>query len=695
MKRWANSPLFSVVLLIALLQGCATSTPKPAPTLTPTITPTATPVPLPPLHGLAYSPYRDCQSPDTPNQPTIEDIRQDLQIISGMANGIRTYSSTGINAEIPALASQMGLRVSAGAELGRDRAANELEIQGLIDIADHVKLESVIVGNEVLLRGDLTEDELLQYIERVKNAVNVPVTTAEIGGVLLSHSRVMAAVDYEMVHLYPFWEGKPVENAAQLVVNEYHDIQNRANGKRVVIGETGWPSAGPAIGAAVPGPENQRRFAQEFLTLARAENVEFYYFSAFDEMWKTEGGVGSYWGLLYADRTFKSDVQNLMVSYNVTPQPLTDGGEGSQSTPQVTPQGNEPGSGDFYVYSNFGNPQNHYAPGGWMGDLPTIGLNTCSTDGQKWPESAIQVTYTPGQDDQNGWTGIYWLQPDGNWGTIPNAGFDLTNYKQLVFQARAEIPGTQIKFFVGGVSKDTDGNPLPYPSSVSAPIFAQEADPADGFVNLTDSWQEYHIDLTNADLGKVIDGFGLAAERARTPDGAIFYMDNIRFVAAEPALGIVPPIHIYTGKSLRSGLDMGVDSSEHFNNWVKDLNGQMKANFPAGQSWGVVFITVGDPAQLGFRSAIDLSQYRTLSVEMRGELGGETVYIGIKDKYQPDNGSEIKLPVRLSADWRSYTFDLQEFRRVDLSAVYIPIEFVFENFVSAKTIYFRNIQYLP
>ena len=710
MKHQAMYRFISGILLIIFIQGCAapvvpTPTPTLPPTFTPTvtqtsaptITPTVTPVPWPLMHGLAYSPYRNCQSPDTPDQPTLENVRQDLQIVRNMANGIRTYSSTGINAAIPAIARQMGLRVSAGAWLGKDKNTNEREIQGIIDIAQKVDVESVIVGNEVLLRGDLTEDELLEYIDRVKKVVNVPVTTAEIGGILLTHPRVMAAVDYEMVHLYPFWDGTSINGSAQSVIDQYHLIQGKSNGKRVVIGETGWPSAGPANGAAIPSPENQNQFAQEFMTLALSDNVDFFYFDAFDEMWKTEGGIGPYWGLLYADRTFKSNVQRVTTSYNVIPQP-NNGGNGMSLEPKVTPvaTSSDAGSSEFYIYSNFGDSQDHFAPGGWMGDLSAMKINTCWMEGQTWPKSVIRITYAPDKNDVKGWSGIYWLQPDGNWGISPDAGFDLSDYKQLIFRARAETNGIQIKFFMGGVSKDADGNSLPYPSSVNEPIFAQEADQTDGYINLTDSWQEYHIDLTNTDLSHVIDGFGVATERARTSTGAIFYLDNIRFVRTEPGQAAIPPLHIYTGEFLRNGLKMGVDSSAHRYNWVENQKGQMKVSYPAGQDWGAIFITVGTPALLGSRESLDLSRYRQLSVEMRGDLDNQTVFIGLKDIHQSDDGSETLLSADLTSEWKTYIFDLNEFVGAELSQIYIPIEFVFrEKNNSTEKIYFRNIQYLP
>jgi hypothetical protein len=158
---------------------------------------------------------------------------------------------------------------------------------------------------------------------------------------------------------------------------------------------------------------------------------------------------------------------------------------------------------------------------------------------------------------------------------------------------------------------------------------------------------------------------------------------------------IIPPLHIYYGTSLRPGLDMGVDSSSHQTGWVKNMNGYMKASYPKGQTWGVVFITVGKPAPIILRNSMDLSQYKTLSVEMYGETGNERVYIGMKDATQPDDGREIKILQRLSSQWQTYTFALQDFIGVDLSKVYIPVEFVFQNNIGPETIYFRNIQFLP
>ena len=229
------------------------------------------------IEGIAYSPFRDCQNPHWGPEPSLEEVQEDLRLLRNMGNAVRTYASTGIQGKLPALARQMGLRVSAGAQLGRDKEKNEQEIAALIALAQTVDLESAIVGNEVLLRNDLTEDELLRYIQRVKAAIptSIPVTTGEIGSTLLAHPRVMAAVDLELVHLYAYWDGIPIENAAPHVVDLYHKIQARVPAKRVVIGETGWPASGPPNGLAVPSASNQRRFLREFLSLARQRGTRF------------------------------------------------------------------------------------------------------------------------------------------------------------------------------------------------------------------------------------------------------------------------------------------------------------------------------------------------------------------------------------------------------------------------------------
>jgi len=485
------------------------------------------------VQGLAYSPYRDCQNPHWGPDPSEAQVREDMALLRHLGSAIRTYSSTDIEGQIPAIAQEYGLPVAAGAWLDNNPDSNEEQIQALIALAERVPLESVIVGNEVLLRGDLSEAELIAYIERVKAAVDVPVTTAEVSGVLVQHPEVLAAVDYVMVHIYPFWEwgGVPIESAARFTLDVYGQVQALAGGKRVVIGETGWPAHGPANGAALPSPENQRRFMREFLTLAQQEGIEFYYFATFDELWKTEGGVGPYWGIMGPERGNKYDLSSVLVPLNDVPEELAAVPAGPAVT--VTAEaGGAPQADYFGVYTNYavysgthhpGTPRdNHFAPSGWMGDLEAIRINDCALAGTDWGDRSIQVDYLPGPNDAYGWAGIYWQYPDSNWGTSPEF-YDLSAYSRVTFRARSSSEGAEVKFLVGGVRSG------PYPSSIRSPVFAEGAD-WDGFVVLSTEWQTFSIDLSGVDRSHVIDGFGWVAQRARTPDGVTVYLDDVMYL---------------------------------------------------------------------------------------------------------------------------------------------------------------------
>lgn len=151
---------------------------------------------------------------------------------------------------------------------------------------------------------------------------------------------------------------------------------------------------------------------------------------------------------------------------------------------------------------------------------------------------------------------------------------------------------------------------------------------------------------------------------------------------------------ILVGTTLSAGFDMGVDTSGGLDDWVTNTTGAICMAYPAGQSWGTVFVTVGRPAPQGQRLSRDLSMFTTLSVELRGEQGGEVISVGIKDRQDVDDGSEVKIPVALTSEWRTYNFPLSQFTNADLSMVYIPVEFIFEPGVNPETVCFRNIWYL-
>ncbi|HLB32111.1 MAG TPA: glycosyl hydrolase family 17 protein [Patescibacteria group bacterium] len=160
---------------------------------------------------------------------------------------------------------------------------------------------------EVLLRGDLTEDQLLDYIARVKET-GIRVTTADTWNTLVAHPRAIAACDEVWANIYPFWEGVAIEQSIGRLESGYDQIKAVAGGKRVIIAETGWPSAGSAHQAAVPNPQNEAKYFTDFVSWANTRNVDFYYFEMFDELWKTEPGwVGSHWGLWDSNMRLKPD----------------------------------------------------------------------------------------------------------------------------------------------------------------------------------------------------------------------------------------------------------------------------------------------------------------------------------------------------------------------------------------------------
>jgi exo-beta-1,3-glucanase (GH17 family) len=652
------------------------------------------------INGIAYSPFRDCQNPHWGPFPSVEQIREDLLLVRHMGNAIRTYSSLGVQGEIPAIARDSGLRVVAGAWLGPDKAQNEIEIEALIDLVQQdVGIESVIVGNEVLLRGDLTETELIAYIERVKTAVDVPVTSAETIGHLQNHPELIAALDYVMVHIYAYWDGVAIENAAQHTLNMANLTQAIAQGKLVVIGETGWPSNGPGRGAAVPSIENEQRFWHEFLTLARQNGLEFFAFAVFDELWKTEGGVGPYWGLFNSQRVNKFDLQSVYVPMNYETQPIVAAAPLPTATRGVIVVPAEEVL--FPVFTNYAAYDNHFAPSSYMGDYQAITYSDCARLTDVWEETAVSIHYDPTIENENGWASIYWQEPENNWGVYPE-GYDLTAFTQLRFRAYSPQAGSQVQFFVGGV--DTSA----YPSSIPHPLYAREADRS-GFVTLTDQWQEFHIDLQAADLSHVIDGFGWMASEKKTPDGVTVYIDDIVYTqerlptavplptvtpAAATAVPNLPPFSIYSGSTLTPGYDMGVDTGPgRLSNWVSDLGGQLCMNYPGGQDWGTVFITNGPPQPPGSRPGQNLSQYARLYVELKGAAGDQAVRIGVKDNSDPDNGTETKFTVTPPLDWQGYSFPLADFQTADTNNLYVMIEFVFGS--DPANICFRNVMYLP
>ncbi len=257
------------------------------------------------IQGFSFSPMRLGQSPINGKLPSDAQIDADLKLVSTTANAVRTYSVRGTLGDVPALARKYHLKVTLGIDLGRDKARNEAELERGVKIAlGSSNVNRVIVGNEVLLRDDMPLPELTSYIDRVRKVVKVPVSTAEPPHIWLAHPELARHVDFITVHILPYWEKQPVDQAVQFVVNKMKELQRAFPRKHILIGEVGWPSNGRTIGEAVASEANEATFLRRFLQRAQKERYDYFIMEAFDQPWKQriERGVGAYWGVYDADR---------------------------------------------------------------------------------------------------------------------------------------------------------------------------------------------------------------------------------------------------------------------------------------------------------------------------------------------------------------------------------------------------------
>jgi len=266
------------------------------------------------VYGFDFSPFTDGQDPNKGSVVSEEQLRQRMMIVAPYTKQIRTFSSTQGFEKAGSVAHDLGLKAVIGAWLGRDMNANEREITSLIAAAKAGDVDLAVVGSEVLLRGDLSEAQLIGYISRVKTAVpGIPVTTADVYSEILSHPAVVGAVDVVFVNYYPFWEGINVNQAISNVNAWHQQVRAASGGKPVMVSETGWPSAGNQVGGAAPSAENASLYFLNFVSWARATNTSYFYFSALDEGWKAayEGPQGAHWGVFDKQGAIKPGMQDV------------------------------------------------------------------------------------------------------------------------------------------------------------------------------------------------------------------------------------------------------------------------------------------------------------------------------------------------------------------------------------------------
>ncbi len=250
------------------------------------------------MHGICFSLYEDGQKPG--DIITAEQVNRRIQILKPYSKWVRSFSCIEGNEHIPRIAKENGMQTLVGAWLGDDLELNEKEIESLITLAKEGCVDIAAVGNEVMYRGDLTEDQLLEYINRVKEALpNIPVGYVDAYYEFSHRPRITEVCDVILTNCYPYWEGCPIEYSLPHMQSMFNSAKDAGQGKRVIITETGWPSEGGSLKGAVATNENAMKYFIESQNWSKFNDIEIFYFSSFDESWKVgpEGAVGAYWGL--------------------------------------------------------------------------------------------------------------------------------------------------------------------------------------------------------------------------------------------------------------------------------------------------------------------------------------------------------------------------------------------------------------
>tara|TARA_R110001632_G_scaffold19898_4_gene59833 strand:- start:11012 stop:11920 length:909 start_codon:yes stop_codon:yes gene_type:complete len=250
------------------------------------------------MHGLCFSMYEDGQEPG--DTITEEQVERRIEIIKPHTEWVRSFSCIEGNEHIPRMAHKHGVKTMVGAWLGDNKEDNEKEIEGLITLAKEGCVDIAAVGNEVLYRNDLTLEELLEYIQRVKDALpGVPVGYVDAYYEFSVHPELVEISDVILSNCYPYWEGCDIDHSLNHMKQMYGQVMDAAKGKKIIITETGWPSKGESLRGAHSSEENAMKYFINSQAWSVKDNIDIFYFSSFDESWKVgdEGVVGAYWGL--------------------------------------------------------------------------------------------------------------------------------------------------------------------------------------------------------------------------------------------------------------------------------------------------------------------------------------------------------------------------------------------------------------
>ena len=258
------------------------------------------------IHGICFSLYEGDQQPG--DIVSDDQIIRRLRILKPYTASIRTFSSLGEHSKIVEIAKDMGFKTLVGAWLSDDFESNDKEVEGLIQLANKGLVDVAAVGNEVIYRKELSEEQLISYIKNVKeNIKNIPVGYVDAYYEFRDRPNITNACDVILANCYPFWEGCAAEYSLLYMKDMFNEALKASNGKKVIITETGWPSQGSDLWGAHPSYRNYLKYFINAQLWSKEKDIEMFYFSSFDESWKVdaEGDVGAYWGLWNKEEILK------------------------------------------------------------------------------------------------------------------------------------------------------------------------------------------------------------------------------------------------------------------------------------------------------------------------------------------------------------------------------------------------------
>lgn len=250
------------------------------------------------IHGICFSLYEDGQQPG--DIISEEQVRRRLKILSPHIEWVRSFSCTEGNELIPGIAKEFGIKTLVGSWLGPDPEKNDLEMKGLKKLASQGLVDIAAIGNEVMYRGDLSEEELLIHLRDFKAAFpDIEMGYVDAYYEFTQRPNITAACDVILSNCYPFWEGCPIDYALPYMKDMYHQAMAAGAGKKVIITETGWPSEGGGFEGSIASERNFLKYFIDAQKWSYDEDIDMFYFASFDESWKVgdEGDVGAYWGL--------------------------------------------------------------------------------------------------------------------------------------------------------------------------------------------------------------------------------------------------------------------------------------------------------------------------------------------------------------------------------------------------------------